>query len=114
MTNEQIAKVCHDSNRSYCQSIGDDSQLPWETAHDWQKQSAITGVKFSVENPNASDSAQHDSWTAEKVASGWTYGPVKDAELKEHHCIVPYDQLPIEQRRKDALFKAIVSALTKE
>jgi hypothetical protein len=44
----------------------------------------------------------------EKKAAGWIYGPVKDPEKKEHPCIVPYDQLPIEQRTKDYLFKAIV------
>jgi len=27
-----IAKVCHEANRAYCESIGDNSQLSWEDA----------------------------------------------------------------------------------
>jgi len=37
---------------------------------------------------------------------------VKDPEKKQHPCFVPYDELPIQQRRKDALFVSIVRALT--
>lgn len=52
-----------------------------------------------------------DSWLEEKRAAGWTYGPVKDAEKKEHPCFVLYEALPADQQAKDHLFKAIVAAL---
>lgn len=107
---QQIACICHETNRAYCQTIGDDSQKSWEEAEQWQRDSAIKGVQFSLENPHASASAQHESWLAEKERDGWKYGLVKDAEKKEHPCFVPYDQLPMEQRLKDHLFKAIVRA----
>lgn len=108
---EAIARVCHEANRAYCATIGDDSQVPWEDVHGWQRDSAIKGVRFAIENPTAPASAQHDAWLADKRAAGWTYGPTKNPERREHPCMVPYDQLPEEQRRKDALFKAIVNAL---
>jgi hypothetical protein len=41
---------------------------------------------------------------------GWVYGTAKDAEKKTHPCMVPYDKLPLAQRRKDALFQAAVRA----
>ena len=112
---EAIAKVCHDANRSYCATVGDPSQPPWETAPDWQQDSARNGVRFHLESlahgETASQSAAHESWLAEKVANGWVYGPVKDAEKKTHPCIVPYSELPDWQQKKDALFVAIVKAL---
>ena len=108
---ESIAKVCHEANKAYCQSIGDDSQPAWEDAPEWQKKSAIEGVKFNIANPTAPASASHDSWLAVKKADGWKYGPVKDPENKEHPCYVPYEELPVEQQKKDALFKAVVAAL---
>ena len=111
MSKERIAKVCHEANRAYCQTIGDDSQPEWLVAPAWQRESAIKGVEFCMANPEAPPSANHDSWLAEKAAAGWKYGPVKDAEKKEHPCFVPYEELPDEQKRKDALFKAIVAAL---
>lgn len=111
MTAEGIAKVCHEANRAYCESIGDNSQPSWEEAPEWQKKSAIEGVNFNVNNPDAPASSSHDSWLAVKEADGWKYGPVKDPENKEHPCFVPYDELPREQKAKDYLFKSVVMAL---
>jgi hypothetical protein len=48
---------------------------------------------------------------ADKEADGWKHGPVKDPEKKEHPCMVPYGQLPAEQRAKDYLFIAVVKAM---
>jgi hypothetical protein len=106
---EQIAKVCHEVNRAFCKSIGDDSQPTWQEAPDWQKQSAISGVDFHMERErNASDS--HVNWMKEKIGDGWVYGEVKDSEKKTHPCIVPYENLPKEQQTKDYLFKAVVDS----
>ena len=30
-------------NRAYCAALGDTSQLPWDQAPEWQRQSAING-----------------------------------------------------------------------
>lgn len=106
-----IAMVCHEANRAYCRTIGDNSQQGWNEAPVWQRQSAMKGVEFCVANPDASPSANHESWLKEKESEGWKYGEVKDVNKKEHPCYVPYDQLPEAQKAKDALFKSIVGAL---
>ena len=106
-----IAVVCHQANRAWCESEGDQSQSDWMFAPEWQKQSAINGVKFRLENPDAGPDAMHNNWSAEKVSQGWVYGDVKDAEKKTHPCLVPFDQLPLFQQKKDKLFSAIVDAL---
>ena len=108
---ERIAMVCHEANRAYCKSIGDNSQKSWDDAEDWQKSSAEKGVLFCLNNPNAKPSDSHDSWRREKLDAGWKYGEVKDAEKKEHPCMTSYDLLPAEQRAKDLLFVTIVNAL---
>lgn len=108
---EAIARVCHEANRTWCETLGDWSQRRWDDAPDWQRSSAIAGVRFHLENPDASASASHDSWLAEKERDGWKYGPVKDADAKEHPCFVPFEQLPPEQQAKDRLFRAVVHAL---
>lgn len=111
MTPEEIARVAHEINRAYCQALGDFSQQKWEDAPDWQKNSAINGVRFHIENPDAGPSHSHDEWLKEKTATGWKYGPVKDQEKKEHPCFVAYHMLPVEQKAKDYLFRAVVHAL---
>ncbi len=114
MNVEQIARVCHETNRAYCATIDDLTQLPWYEAPEWQRQSAIDGVNFHLDahgrGEMPSPDASHNSWLATKRADGWTYGPVKDAEKKEHPCFVPYDELPREQRLKDYLFGRVVAA----
>src|SRR4051812_37117375 len=105
MTNEQIAKVCYETNRAFCEVTGDNSQKPWAEAEEWQRASAIKGVGFAIDNPDAPESAQHDAWLRDKLADGWRYGPVKDATAKTHPCIVPFNGLPPEQQIKDYLFK---------
>lgn len=109
---EQIAQVCHAVNRAYCQAIGDDSQVPWEEAANWQQESAVRGVRFALANPSSPISAQHEAWLADKQADGWIWGPFKDSARKEHPAMVPYAELPQEQRVKDYLFRAVVSSLS--
>jgi hypothetical protein len=111
LTIEQIARICHEANASYCDSLGDHSQTSWDEAPEWQRESAIKGVEFHLANPEANASASHDSWLKEKVDGGWVYGEVKNPDLKQHPCIVPFEQLPIEQQAKDYLFKGIVHSL---
>jgi hypothetical protein len=108
---EVAARIAHEVNRAYCRSIGDHSQPPWDEAPDWQRSSAIKGVQFHMDNPLASPEASHASWLAQKLAEGWKWGPVKDADRKEHPCCVPYLELPTEQRSKDYLFRAVIHAL---
>jgi RyR domain len=111
LTIEQVAEVCHETNRAYCAQLGDLSQPEWTDAPEWQKRSAINGVIFHRNNPDASPSASHESWLEEKRRDGWSYGPVKDPGRKLHPCFVPFTGLPLEQQAKDKLFKGIVDAL---
>ncbi|CDQ41843.1 hypothetical protein [Virgibacillus salexigens] len=66
MNKNQIAELCHNVNKAYCESIGDLSQPKWEDAPD-----------------------------------------------KTHPCLVPYNELPVEQKTKDYLFKAVIDTVIK-
>lgn len=41
----------------------------------------------------------HEVWSANRRADGWSYGPGRNDEKKQHPCMVPYDELP--EREKD-------------
>jgi hypothetical protein len=111
MNKEQIAKVAHQANKALCESIDDNSQLDWENAPDWQKESAKNGVAFHLNIPMSLPADSHANWMKEKIADGWVYGREKNPELKTHPCLIPYEELPTEQRAKDWLFHGIVKAL---
>jgi hypothetical protein len=114
MTPTDIAKVCHETNRAYCQTLGDNSQPTWEEAPEWHQTSVINGVNFHLANPGCKPSHSHEQWLKEREAIGWKYGPAKDPAKKEHPCFVPYDKLPQEQKAKSVLFVCIVNALRAE
>ena len=111
LTTETIAQVCHEANRAWCAANGDHSQPLWERAPDWQRDSAIEGVRFLIANPSAPVSATHESWMDQKRRDGWVYGETKDPEAKTHPCMVPFEELPEHQQAKDRLFQAVVRAL---
>lgn len=106
-----MAYVCHQANKAWCEMNGDRSQKDWAAAEQWQRDSAIKGVEFRIANPEAGKDSQHNAWMEDKVNDGWVYGSVKDAEKKTHPCIVPFDQLPEFQQKKDTLFCSIVDSL---
>lgn len=109
MTNYEIGRIAHEVNRAYCAAIGDSSQLSWEEAPQWQRDSAMAGVEANrTGNPSAAQN--HQNWYDHKLADGWKYGPVKDERIKQHPCMVSYDELPPAQKVKDALFRAAVRA----
>lgn len=99
-----IAERCHETNRAYCEAIGDFSQLPWADAPQELKNSALHGVEFFLANPDATPETMHANWMRERLAAGWVLGEVKDVEKKTHPCLVEYAFLPKLQRVKDALF----------
>ncbi len=101
---ERAAKLTHEVNKAYCEFLGDNSQPKWEDAPEWQKESAKDGITTSLLNEYYNGADMHQNWMDEKIRTGWKYGPVKDPTKKEHPCMVPYYELPIEQQAKDSLF----------
>ena len=110
-TYEQIAEVCHEANRTLRGLLGEEPGPTWADADDALRESAVIGVRArAVEGLEGE--ALHERWCETKVTQGWVYGTTKDTETKTHPCLVPYRDLPLEQRAKDYLFAAIVDALT--
>lgn len=43
----------------------------------------------------------HEVWAAGRMAAGWKYGPIRDEIKKEHPCLIPYEELPEEEKDYD-------------
>lgn len=106
----KCAALCHEANHAICTSFGDNRQKSWDETEQWQRDSSIKGVATVLDTPadEFSPSMLHDAWSKHKRDEGWSYGPVKDAETKEHPCLVPFESLPLGQQVKDRVFLAIV------
>jgi hypothetical protein len=107
----RAAEAAHEVNRAICLAVDDASQVAWKDAPEWQKKSAIAGVRAIATNPKTTPRQSHEGWLELKRSEGWVYGEVKDAEKKTHPCMVDYDQLPAGQRVKDSLFGIVVRAV---
>jgi hypothetical protein len=112
LTTDDVARVCHEANRALQLLAGEVVSPKWDLAPDWQRSSALEGVEAA--RAGETPEQLHESWCDYKRAEGWTYGLVKDEETRTHPCLVPYDELPPAQQRKDRVFGAIVTALTSE
>lgn len=114
-SDEQIARVCHEANRAL-QVVNADPGIevspPWDEAPESQRDSAIAGVHAHRANGGLTPVESHQLWCDHKLATGWTYGPVKDEARKEHPCLIPYEDLDPGDRVKDELFSSIVRALS--
>lgn len=106
-----IAVMCHETNKAWCDHNGETSHGNWHDAEQWQRDSAVKGAEFRIANPQAGEDAQHNAWMKDKLEAGWVYGSVKSTENKTHPCLVPFEELPEFQKKKDKLFCAIVDAL---
>jgi hypothetical protein len=109
---EQIARVCHDANRALALASGEDPATVWPSWDDAPasiQESAIVGVQHALEG--ATPEQLHESWLETKRRDGWTFGEVRDNDAKRHPCLVPYHELPEQQKTKDDLFVAIVNTL---
>ena len=43
----------------------------------------------------------HEVWAETRIKQGWTYGELRNDELKTHPCLVPYEDLPEEEKEYD-------------
>lgn len=43
----------------------------------------------------------HEVWAKSRMDQGWTYGPTRDDAWKKHPCLIPYEELPEEEKDYD-------------
>ena len=43
----------------------------------------------------------HEVWAQTRIEQGWTYGAERNDELKQHPCLVPYEDLSEEEKEYD-------------
>jgi len=66
-----------------------------------QYESYVDGINFALENPDITPEENHNNWMEMKIKQGWIYGNVKDFDKKTHPDLVPFNELPDIEKRKD-------------
>lgn len=74
-----------------------------------RKESIRNAIKTALENDTSPEEG-HVNWLKAHEALGYKYGIEIDRVNLLHPCMVPYDQLPAEQKLKDDMFVAIINS----
>lgn len=106
---EHVGELLHEANRALCLAAGDESQVPWCEASEEFQRSTFRAIKGLL-GGSATPEQAHDAWMRERLAAGWVFGLIKDPIARTNPALVPYDQLPVLQKAKDHLQRAIVLA----
>jgi hypothetical protein len=59
------------------------------------------GFTFTDEEVERLSQLEHERWSRQRRASGWSYAPVRDNERKHHPDLLPWRQLSEDARIKD-------------
>jgi len=43
----------------------------------------------------------HEVWAETRINQGWTFGEKRNDDLKTHPCLIPYEELPEEEKEYD-------------
>ena len=43
----------------------------------------------------------HEVWADARISQGWTFGEKRNDDLKTHPCLIPYEELPEEEKEYD-------------
>lgn len=109
---ETAARAAHEAIRALQIAHNEPGvALPWPQVAKDIRESCKIGVKRVIENPDIEDEELHNSWVETKKSQGYTYGPKRDDVLKQHHCMVPYNELSAHDRSKDLIFRSVVKAV---
>lgn len=85
-----------------CYQMGCGQEYNLEPTKD-QLDSLMNGVRFGLQNPDATPESNHENWMKCKIEQGWVYGEVKDLEKKTHFDLVPFDELTKVEKDKDIM-----------
>jgi hypothetical protein len=106
-----IAKIAHAANREWCRANDLPVRETWDNLDAERQAIVVKGVQAIADGRAPTPEASHENWCNDMVLAGWKYAPVRDEAQKHHECLVPYGELPVADRVKDSLFRAIVTTL---
>jgi len=107
---DDIAKVAYEVDRAYRSALGEKDIPEWDKAPSEMKKKMMEGVAFRKGNQTPPNEI-HNNWILFMTDKGWKYGETYNEEEKTHPNMIPFSDLPEEQKAKDHIFGAIVNSL---
>lgn len=102
-------RAAYEASRAWCHSIGDDSHKPFDDLSTAEK-APIRESVIGILQGNIPEQI-HEDWRRRKIADGWSYGSEKDEERRSHPALLPYAELPLEQRVKNDIWRGVTQLM---
>ncbi|TLP68231.1 hypothetical protein FEA48_30730 [Pseudomonas nitroreducens] len=106
-----IGSVVHAALNSMMSVLGGIELLQWDDADDSYRERVLDTVQTYLESPDTTPDQLYELWLQAQFANGWVLGDVYDAAVKTNPHLVPYAEVPVEQRAKDAVVQRLVAVL---
>ena len=87
-------------------------QPGWDELPTWQQDAMVDLTRKCM--VGATPEQMHALWVQHYSAHGWTYGPEKDWETRQHPIIIPWHELPLRHQARFKLWQAMVATLMLE
>jgi len=87
-------------------------QPPWDELPAWQHQAMVDVTRSCMMGANPKQ--LHTLWVQHYSAQGWTYGPEKNWETRQHPIIILWHELPLRYQARFKLWQAMVATLMLE
>lgn len=99
LDDEDLARICHEAHlalRIGLNASADD--MHFDALPQWRKDMVTRQVRLFREGKGPRE--VHQAWIETMTAQGWRYGTSRNLIQKTHPDMVPYDQLPVEEKAK--------------
>lgn len=107
---ERVAKAIYEATRIEAR-WSERSIVPekWEDRDEkFRKNMVDIVVKYLAMDKLPTPEEAHDSWTEAYLKMGWKYGKARDIVKKTHPDMVPFNDLPKDEKDKDSIFLSFV------
>ena len=106
-----FARVCYAASQGLQEVLGD-PQPPWDELQAWQHHAMVDFTRRCM--MGATPEQLHSLWVQHYTAQGWTYGPKKNWETRQHPLIASWHKLSLRDRGRYKLWQAMVMCLMLE
>jgi hypothetical protein len=106
---ERLARLIYEATRIEAEWSGRIVPETWEQ-RDEKFRSQFVGIVSKYINAERLPTPEqaHNSWMESYLEMGWRHGEKRDPVAKTHPDLVPFDELPRDEKDKDAIFLAFI------
>jgi len=107
---EELARIVYEATR--LEALWSKRSIvpePWDERDEaFRKQMIDNVTKYMNLDELPTPEQAHNSWMNNYFKMGWNYGEKRDPVLKTHPDLVPFDELPKDEKDKDAIYLTIL------